>query len=446
MQWEGFPNLTAKYSAAFAAARRQGLPPLPPEQDYCNCGHEIIDNRVIRNRANGKYLILGSCCIELFRKSEKVDLKRKCADCGCVNRRRKSDLCTRCEEAWQELCGYPYAGQFRCDYAAMLDSGARCPTEGLVQKCVECGCDMRRRVSDLCGPCEGALLTRYGVPDGGRYKRDFAALEKCAGCGHDYLRRKESDLCKRCENVLISRHGVPVGGRHKCDYDAMLEKCVDCGQDYRRRSDSDLCAHCEEALRSRCGALSKGRYKHDYVAALSSVCLVGDHRDPGKLHAFLSGLPAQLPQPPHSAVYLVCEPGDYQGVFDKAVAICHAARSWDKVFAKSLCFVLPYEKETYGAWCAEAAAVLAKVPDELLALGRGYAFILRGCGIKKRKQDEKMRLAAEAAAEEKRRALEAEAEEKRRRVLADEADCRERAALLRFAESLREFEKHWNST
>jgi hypothetical protein len=97
---------------------------LPPHQEYCICGHDIIHNKYITNLEKTEILVLGSCCAQRFcpkkcdvcfkefkstsktckecrnKKNEKERLERQklCEICEEPHKNRKDNLCHDCRE------------------------------------------------------------------------------------------------------------------------------------------------------------------------------------------------------------------------------------------------------------------------------------------------------------------------------------------------------------
>jgi len=68
-----------------------GDDPLPPKQDRCICGHNIVENCYIEYE--GKILVVGNQCIKKFTPNP----NRTCELCGDTHKARKNNRCKNCK-------------------------------------------------------------------------------------------------------------------------------------------------------------------------------------------------------------------------------------------------------------------------------------------------------------------------------------------------------------
>jgi hypothetical protein len=66
-----------------------------PHANECVCGHDILHNGYICNKAETDFLVLGSCCITKFMPNGS---SRTCENCGDKHKRRKVNYCFGCEK------------------------------------------------------------------------------------------------------------------------------------------------------------------------------------------------------------------------------------------------------------------------------------------------------------------------------------------------------------
>lgn len=67
---------------------------LPIYQDECICSKDIEENCYIENIIDGRFVVVGNCCIKRFLPKEKSG--RTCLDCNKPHRNRKNPWCNDC--------------------------------------------------------------------------------------------------------------------------------------------------------------------------------------------------------------------------------------------------------------------------------------------------------------------------------------------------------------
>lgn len=71
----------------------------PPHQDYCICGHAIVENCYITNGST--ILVLGNCCIKKFITKS----GRTCEFCDKPHLNRVVNRCNKCRSGRCDKCG-----------------------------------------------------------------------------------------------------------------------------------------------------------------------------------------------------------------------------------------------------------------------------------------------------------------------------------------------------
>jgi hypothetical protein len=69
--------------------------PFLTHKDKCVCGHKIVINKYICNRAETEFLVLGSCCIKRF---TNYGCRRTCSRCEKPHQNRSDNYCHDCRK------------------------------------------------------------------------------------------------------------------------------------------------------------------------------------------------------------------------------------------------------------------------------------------------------------------------------------------------------------
>lgn len=79
---------------------------MPSFQPSCICTHEIKENCFIKNKADGRLIVVGNCCIKRYISKENAG--RTCKNCGKPHKNRITAFCNECREDLKSvrLCFY----------------------------------------------------------------------------------------------------------------------------------------------------------------------------------------------------------------------------------------------------------------------------------------------------------------------------------------------------
>lgn len=189
---------------------------LPPHQEYCICGHDIIHNKYITNLEKTEILVLGSCCVQRF-------CPKKCDTCyqifkstsktckECRDKKHKKDklekqkLCDVCKEPHKNrkynLCNVHkeyYSSCVKCEKYYAFNSYDNNHINKMCKKCYN-----QTRKDDIEENYKKSMKAKKGLINANQTATKIKQIKICSECNNNYETYntiEEECLCNGCKN------------------------------------------------------------------------------------------------------------------------------------------------------------------------------------------------------------------------------------------------------